>query len=34
MSLYKAGFEYVMWESGCLCQRTDDDQRAGSGVTL
>lgn len=34
MILYKAGFEYAMWESGCLCQRIDDNLRAESSVCI
>lgn len=34
MSLYRAGSEYVIRESGCLCQRIDDNLRAGGNVAF
>lgn len=34
MSLYRAGSECVMWESGCLCQRRDDNLRAGARASF
>lgn len=28
MSVYRVGFDNVVWESGCMCQRIDDNTRA------